>query len=78
MSAYDPNSTDAMFSRILQRMDAQDKVLERIDEGVAKTNDRVTVLERWRDVITAKVAVVSGGISACVAAGAWLLDFLRK
>lgn len=77
-SGYDPNSTDAMFARILQRLEAQDKLLEQIASGVAKTNGRVTALERWRDVLTAKVAMVSGCVSAAVAAGAWIIKLWRE
>lgn len=71
---YDPQSPDAMFSRIIARLDAQDEVLKRIEGHVVKTNGRVSVLERWRDVVTTKAATVSAG----VAVAAWLLErFLR-
>lgn len=69
---YDPNSADAMFARILQRMDAQDQTLGRIEGKVDKTNGRVNALERWRDVVSAKAAVISAGI----ALAAWLLERL--
>jgi len=39
--SYDAHSPDAMFSRIIARLDEQDTVLKRIDAGVAKTNGRV-------------------------------------
>jgi hypothetical protein len=68
--SYDPKSTDSMFSRILQRMEAQDDTLKRIEAGVQKTNGRVNSLERWRDVVSAKAA----GISFGVALIAWMLD----
>ena len=78
MAGYDPQSTDAMFSRIIQRLDAQDEALRRIEEQTVKTNGRVSALERWRDVTTAKVAVMSAGVSSAIAFGAWLIKYLRE
>lgn len=75
---YDPQSTDAMFSRIIQRLDAQDEILRRIEAQTVKTNGRVSSLERWRDVTMAKVAVMSAGVSSAVALGAWLIKILRE
>ena len=71
--SFDPNSTDAMFAKLLQRMDGQDVVLARIEAQVGKTNGRVTGLERWRDIITTRIAVISSGVSGAVALGAWIL-----
>ena len=56
---YDPQSTDAMFSRILQRMDDQDAALTRIEAGVVKTNGRVTALEKWRYVVAGSLLVIT-------------------
>ena len=64
MSDFNPNSPDAMFSRILQRMDTQDSALARIEHGVAKTTGRVTALERdkwYQRGIVAAIAVLAGG-----------------
>jgi hypothetical protein len=65
---YDPNSTDALFSRILQRMDQQDVVLLRIEQGQLSTNLKVGKLEGWRTELRAKVAIMAGLISFAVAA----------
>lgn len=62
-----------MFSRILERMDGQDTMLNDIKQGVNKTNGRVSGLERWRDVVTAKVAGIALAVSAVVSVGAWLM-----
>lgn len=57
MSAFDPHSSDSTFSRILGKLDAQDKTLEyqnqtleRIESQTVKTNGRVNALERekWK------------------------------
>lgn len=77
--SYDPQSMDAMFSRILQRMDTQDAILQRIDAGVTKTNGRVNALERWRDVITSRVALIASIVSGAVGVAGWLINiYLAK
>lgn len=64
--SYDPNSVDAMFSRIEQRLDSQDQVLARIEEQTTKTNGRVTALERDKWVQRGAVGVI-----AVIAAPLW-------
>lgn len=79
---YDENSTDAMFSRILTRLDQQAKdteshrkeliaVLSDVRTEVKATNGRVRSIERWRDVITAKVAAISAITSFLMGGIAW-------
>jgi hypothetical protein len=61
---FNPNSTDAVLSRILQRMDGQDVMLREIRDGVTKTNGRVTSLERekwYQRGITVTIAALAGG-----------------
>lgn len=66
---YDPQSTNAMFSRIIERLDRQDRdsfahrgemkeILTEIREQTQKTNGRVTAIEQWVAVHKAKVAAV--------------------
>lgn len=74
--SYDPNSQDAMFSRLLSRLDGLDQKLDRIEEQTIKTNGRVGSLERLRDVITAQVVMVSAFISLGVTALAWAVKHL--
>ena len=68
MSDYDPNSTDAMFSRIVQS-------LERIEAQVVKTNGRVTSLEGWRTDLKARIALISLVVSG---AGTLLAHWILK
>lgn len=75
---YDPNSTDAMFSRVLQRLDTQDATLTEILAEVRKTNGRVKSLEEWRLVTKVKVATLSALVSAVVGVAAWALSILAS
>lgn len=70
--SYDPNSNDAMFSRVMNRLDQQDDTLKQILEQVRKTNGRVNVLEQNEAVAKGKVAVLSAAISAAVGFIGWL------
>ena len=72
--SYDEHSTDAMFSKLLERMNHQDAALYRIEAGVDKTNGRVTRLEHWRDIITAKVSMIALTVSGAVGVAGWLLN----
>jgi hypothetical protein len=62
--SYDPESQDAMFARILERMDSQDRLLEEIKTQVYKTNGRVTALEQEKWFQRGVVAVIT--VSATV------------
>lgn len=73
---FNPNSPDAMFATILERMSAQDDKLGEILRHVEKTNGRVTKLEHWRTTIKAKLGLASGAVSAVVAALAWCAEKL--
>jgi len=71
---YDPNSTDSMLSRILERMDAQDAKLESIHRQVMLTNGRVSTLEVWKDQLHGNITVAAGLFSAAVSAiTAWVI-----
>jgi heterodisulfide reductase subunit A-like polyferredoxin len=75
--SYDPQSHDAMFARILQRFDQQDAAsatyratikadIDYIRAAVDKTNGRVNALEKWKEVVSAKVALVGSGAAVAV------------
>jgi hypothetical protein len=72
--SYDPHSSDAMFSRVMTRLDKQDETLTQILAEVKKTNGRVTRLETENAVTKGKVAAVSALVSAVVGFAGWLLS----
>jgi len=73
---YNPQSVDAMLSRILQRMDAQDELAVKILDQVTLTNGRVTVLERIWAILKAQVVAVSAAVSCIIGAVVWAIQTL--
>jgi hypothetical protein len=68
--SYDENSNDAMFSRIIAKLEEQDRTserargemisrLERIEGQTIKTNGRVGNLEKWQTEMKARVGLVA-------------------
>lgn len=73
---YDPQSTDAMFSRLEEMLKQQNIVIARIDLGVAKTNGRVNKLESFNQYWRGVTAVIAFSVSAIVATA--VSHFLKK
>lgn len=65
--SYDPNSTDSVLSRVLQRLDEQAGALARIEAGQASQGAEIGILKTWRTEIKTKVAFVSAAVSLLVA-----------
>ena len=72
--SYDKDSPDAMFSRIMEKLEKLDQKTDRIEIQTNLTNGRVTGLERWKDVITAKAAVISAFVSFLMGGIAWAFN----
>ena len=67
---FRPNSIDSTLSRILANQDEANRKADAILEQVIRTNGRVTRLETWRSVVTAKnilIASLSGGVASVAA-----------
>lgn len=86
---FNRNSTDAMFSLILERiesynkevtrrLDGQDQFLIRIENQTTKTNGRVSLVEAQRAVEKAvsrrTIAIISGCSSAAGLGIGWALE----
>lgn len=56
---YDPQSNDAMFSRIEQKLEELLARTGRIEEQTTKTNGRVSRLESWQTDVKARIAIIS-------------------
>lgn len=67
---FHPNSIDATLARILANQDESSRKQDAILMQVVKTNGRVTKLETWQSVVTAKnilIASLSGGTASIAA-----------
>ena len=75
---FNPRSTDAMFAQILANQksdrDDRDEFRKEIRETLDAHNKRVGSLERWRDNIRGRLAIVSAAI-ALLATGA--MDWVK-
>jgi hypothetical protein len=71
---YNHNSTDAVLSRITEKLDELGRKMDRIEVQTIKTNGRVSGIERWRDVVNARVGVIAGGISGFITFCAWIIQ----
>ena len=67
MSAYDPQSNDAMFSRVLSKLDEHSTILDEIKQQGISTEKRVSSLETLSESMKGKVALVAALASAAVA-----------
>jgi hypothetical protein len=81
---YDPNSNDAMFSRMNQRLDTQDDTLKLIlaevknlrtdmHAKIVPLENRVSSLETDKAVTKGQIVAVSGVVSTVVGFVGWLL-----
>ncbi len=75
---YNPSSTDAMFSRLMARLDGQDKTLEEILREVRRTNGRVTKLETAKEVTAGRIALISFLATGFLGVVAWGINLLVK
>ncbi|HEY1109140.1 MAG TPA: hypothetical protein VGE76_10925 [Opitutaceae bacterium] len=73
---FNPNSTDAVLARVLEKLEGLEATAQRIEAHAIKTNGRVTSLEHWRTAIKSKVALVSGGVAAAATFAGWCIDKL--
>lgn len=86
---YEPQSQDAMFARIIQRLDQQD-FDSQIARGEVKamlhairieTKDmisRLESLEDWRTEAKAKIAIIITIAAAGTTFGAWIIEKFFK
>jgi hypothetical protein len=86
-SSFNPKSPDAMFATIIERLNQQDEmkermhkenkeVLDEIRDEVKKTNGRVTKLENWRDYQKGKIAGIALAVSSAVAVIGWVVHLV--
>jgi len=68
---------EAMKDALISRLDSQDTVLARIETQAMKTNGRVSTLERWRDMSSAKLAGISITLGIVGSLLGWLFQVVR-
>jgi hypothetical protein len=75
---YDPDSPDAVMARLLAATDATALKAQAILEHVEKTNGRVTRLEMWKEVMTARITVVSSAAAIAGSIIGYIIQLIFK
>lgn len=61
---FDPHSNDAMFAKVLAKLDEHGAMLKEIKEQGSRSEHRIAMLEAWRDEFKGRVAVLAVLVSA--------------
>ena len=77
---YNPDSLDSVLTKLFERMDTQDAMLQEIREGVKTTNGRVNVLETKVAVLEERSPGRQGGIAGTVSGviAGFLAGFVKQ
>lgn len=59
MSTFDPHSNDAMFAKVLAKLDEHGIMLKDIREAGQQTELEIASLKSWRDNFQGKIAMIS-------------------
>lgn len=57
--SFDPHSTDAMFAKVLAKLDEQAAMLSEIRENSRLTENEIAGLKSWRDEFKGKITILA-------------------
>lgn len=66
--SFDPNSSDAMFAKVLAKLEEQGAMLAEIRENGRQTELEIANLKSWRDSMEGRIAIIAIVVSAAAAA----------
>lgn len=66
--SFDPNSTDAMFAKVLSKLEEQGALLAEIRENGRQTELEIAGLKSWKDNMQGRIAIIAFLVSAVAAA----------
>lgn len=64
--SFDPNSTDAMFAKVLAKLEEQNVMLTEMRENGRIIESEIAGLKSWRDTFEGKMTVIAALVSAGV------------
>lgn len=64
--SFDPHSTDAMFAKVLSKLEEQSAMLTEMRENGRAIENEIAGLKSWRDTFEGKVTVIAALVSAGV------------
>lgn len=59
MSSFDPHSNDAMFAKVLAKLEEHSTMLQEIKDQGEHSERKIALLENWKSELTGKMAVVA-------------------
>jgi|688.fasta_scaffold70176_2 hypothetical protein len=73
--SFDPHSNDAMFAKVLAKLDEHGVVLKEIREAGQQTEREIETLKSWRDNFQGRITVIAALVS--IASGILVSVVLR-
>jgi hypothetical protein len=59
MTTFDPHSNDAMFAKVLAKLEEHSAVLKEIKDQGEHSERKIASLENWRSELTGRMAVIA-------------------
>lgn len=59
MTSFDPHSNDAMFAKVLAKLEEHSAMLQEIKNQGEHSERKIALLENWKSELTGKMAVVA-------------------
>lgn len=61
--SFDPHSTDAMFAKVLAKLEEQGTMLSEIRENGRQTELEIATLKSWRDNVQGRLTIIAALVS---------------
>lgn len=61
--SFDPHSTDAMFAKVLAKLEEQGTMLSEIRENGRQTELEIATLKSWRDNVQGRMTIIAALVS---------------
>lgn len=63
MSSFDPHSNDAMFAKVLAKLDEHGAMLQEIRQNSQMVENEIASLKSWKDNFQGKMTIIAALVS---------------